>query len=672
MLIWIKSALTPQMIRDRLMDPDSDFQKHMVEYLESVYMGEFISSTAHEVKKMLDHKMVDDSLPTAVESMPAPPPPCRSEKCCSKEKECDSCWEWTQNFNDTTNEILLRCNTHRCSGNRVDTTIGQKEIHGKNQYQPAVGCCSNKWGKCKARFPRETHTHTFVEPSTGALLMKKGEAMMNFFSGLVTYLFHCNTDVTSLLSGTAIKAVVAYISDYISKPTLKTYVVFDTIRSVFDKNTTLLSGSLERAEKARKIMTQIVNSLTSKMEIGAPMASLYLLGNPDHYTSHDFTPVYWKSYVTEARRFWESDSAEQSSDDNLILQRVNGSVIGTCPVFDYVYRPAAFEKLTLYDWVSLYEKSRMPKNSSKKKKETSSEYKSPKYSEFHTFFEEHPLHKTHHVRILLKGEGKVPNFLGGSLPRHDKGDLDYYASTMLTLFVPWRSGKDLKAANTSWQSQFSNQIFTARQLEIMKFFNVRYECLDERDDYSAQLRAQQDKCPIPAWANEFYPADEGEDWIEKDATFPTFDPDCIIDKTTIGKRTTKWNYDKSIIHQMLQRCGWLMPSSSISQPVYEKLEGIDHVSSSEWKSRVKKKRESVQEERLANMQRNPSRRSINTNQCATTLQPNEVRVVDSNYLLKDYKPKLRKDRRLIDRVIKKYCLNEEQERAFHIVANHAT
>ena len=41
MLLWIKNSMTPQEIRDRIMDPNSDFQKAMVEYLKSVHMGEF-------------------------------------------------------------------------------------------------------------------------------------------------------------------------------------------------------------------------------------------------------------------------------------------------------------------------------------------------------------------------------------------------------------------------------------------------------------------------------------------------------------------------------------------------------------------------------------------------------------------------------------------------------
>ena len=74
-----------------------------------------------------------------------------------------------------------------------------------------------------------------VDPLTGSLNMKKGEPWMNTVNPVITYLLRYNTDVTSLLSGTAIKAVLAYISDYVTKPTLKTYVVFDTSVSVFEK-----------------------------------------------------------------------------------------------------------------------------------------------------------------------------------------------------------------------------------------------------------------------------------------------------------------------------------------------------------------------------------------------------------------------------------------------------
>ena len=77
----------------------------------------------------------------------------------------------------------------------------------------------------------------------------------------------CNTDITSLLSGTAIKAIVAYVSDYVTKPGLKTYTVFDTIRSVFDRCSEMLGDTQKRNDKARSLITKIVDALTAKLEI---------------------------------------------------------------------------------------------------------------------------------------------------------------------------------------------------------------------------------------------------------------------------------------------------------------------------------------------------------------------------------------------------------------------
>ena len=70
--------------------------------------------------------------------------------------------------------------------------------------------------QCKAQFPHKTFEHTEVNVDNGALNIKKGESMLNTLTAEVTYLTCSNTDVTSLLSGTAIKAVVAYVSDILA------------------------------------------------------------------------------------------------------------------------------------------------------------------------------------------------------------------------------------------------------------------------------------------------------------------------------------------------------------------------------------------------------------------------------------------------------------------------
>jgi len=57
MLLWILNSLSSQEIRDQIMDPNSDFQKKIVEYLESVHVGEFMNGTMNEVKQQVGENM---------------------------------------------------------------------------------------------------------------------------------------------------------------------------------------------------------------------------------------------------------------------------------------------------------------------------------------------------------------------------------------------------------------------------------------------------------------------------------------------------------------------------------------------------------------------------------------------------------------------------------------
>jgi hypothetical protein len=82
----------------------------------------------------------------------------------------------------------------------------------------------------------------------------------------------------------------------------------------------------------------------------------------------------------------------------------------------------------------------------------------------------------------------IPTFLPDHLPRPDYGDREYYCCTMLTIFKPWRSGKDLKHKYELWHNAFTSFDFSEVQKEKMEFLNIRYQCLDARDDFSAKCK----------------------------------------------------------------------------------------------------------------------------------------------------------------------------------------
>ena len=188
--------------------------------------------------------------------------------------------------------------------------------------------------------------------------MKKKEPWINNFSSIISYLFHCNTDVTSLRSGTAIKGTLLYVSDYITKMTLKTHVAFESIHSVFQKNSEMLGGCETQHVKARKLMTKMVNTMSAKLELGSPMICLYLLRNPDHYTSHQFVPIYWLSFVQEVRKVWDEDLTNEPCQKIGMLKR-NGKIVGVSHVHDYIYRPRELNSLSLYDLISAYKHVRL-------------------------------------------------------------------------------------------------------------------------------------------------------------------------------------------------------------------------------------------------------------------------------------------------------------------------
>ncbi|KAJ7304712.1 hypothetical protein DFH08DRAFT_721486, partial [Mycena albidolilacea] len=389
--------------------------------------------------------------------------------------------------------------------------------------------CLRKDESCLARFPRNLYMKTEVDPNNGSIQVKKLEPMISCVTPDVTYCLRCNTDVTSLLSGTSIKAVVAYISDYVTKSSLKIYHMFQTVKAVLDNNTENIGSSKTGRANSRVMIMQMVNSLTSKLQIGSPMASLYLLGNPDHYTNFAFKVVWWKSYVTEVNKAWNSSAEEEIGDEleRVVLVKSENDYVGSDTTDDYVHGPAVFEDCSLFEFLQIASRKKRTKKqmeqflkSMDEREPMDADVAEPEDDDFidhdlqekdaeqqvgdktdavsaHPFIPTHPLYRTHYLRCDKRDlELCVPNFVGGPLPRRDEGDREYYCCTMLTLFKPWRSGGDLKNAVDNWSETFREHNFSAKALRLMNNFNIRYECNDARDDFSALDRRKRRALPL--------------------------------------------------------------------------------------------------------------------------------------------------------------------------------
>ena len=726
LLLWIKGSLSPQEMRDRIMDPESDFQKHIVEYLESAHIGEFMTGPAEKVKADVQKNMQEPDYKDPTQTLPEHPPPlCKHSRKdgCSRCKKHDS---WWSTFKETVDDILVKSNVHRCGS-------------GANGKRPT---CINKQGNCKARFPRQLFKQTEVDPLTGALNIKKGEPWLNTVTPVLSYVLRCNTDVTSLLSGTAVKAVVAYISDYVTKTTLKTYTMFDSIKGVYERNSEMLSDSFTRKEKARKLVTQVMNSFTAKSEIGAPMAALYILGNPDHYTNMEFIPLYWKSFVNYV--FLDSNTVDdekesQPSEKVVIKKDKTGQYVAYNRVFDYIYRPLAYSHLSLYTWVQTSQKQKIPKrkthksvidgNSNQHDKgnlsedelniisntndvtnrpisplDNESDYMSDssqdsniidsdvesdeldvmsnttcddaeesletrKKVQYYQFLSDHPQFETHHITSNPKHLDRVPNFLGGSLPRCDRGDREYYCATMLVLFKPWRKLEDLKDKDHSWDEMFSKYTFTKRQLQLMRNFNIRYECNDARDDYSAQLKKNSDVSSLSAsWLTSDM-IDHQEDDFETGDDFEHIESgvgnDDIDRFMKFGRNGMLKQAEMDAMKRCMQMAGWLDKSpDGINTVSHEPINPSIVQMGSKWKTAVSDKRKEVISERDSGTSTSTVLDTSNPQGLAEPFVENQVKIVDKSYLLKSFEASTKVAQEIIDFVVKDKTLNAEQERAF--------
>src|ERR1700690_1057949 len=711
-LLWIWGCLSPQEIRRHIMDPTLDFQRRLVEYLESTHVGEFLTGRQEEVLSNVAKASEANDYSDPTLTLPDKPPKCCKLNCgeCGK---CKTLISWWSKFETVFDDILSKSDIHRCSTNRnKDGT--------KNKNRAYTGCIDNKHGNCKARFPRNLYEQTEVDPGTGALNIKKREAMINTVTPILTYLFRSNTDVTSLKSGTGLKAVILYVTDYITKMSLKTHVIFDTVHALFQMNSEMIGGSDSRKEKARRLMTKIVNSLSAKLEIGSPMACMYLLGNPDHYTNMRFALFFWQGYLQKVRKAWsnESNDTEERPEKVKLLKR-NGCIVGLSPVHDYIYRPIELSNLNLYDWVGRCKREKLPKdtgdtcesnnggdglpdentaknenpdpdasqisNTSWLEKDTDSIHEldgkfetitleddrnveTPEKGLF-TFLDFHPLHKTHGTRCVAEEKALIPNFVGATLPRCDQGDREYYSSAMMTLFKPWRSGLDLKSVEQSWDDVFLSHAFTDRQNELMANLNIKYECLDARDDFHAQFR--QKSAVLPSWID----GDQLQQWTkdadDDDCGVPSqyednFDPELGI----VGKKENKRRQDMSVMRGIMTETGWTEADldTSLAAGLSTLIMPDKIQSGSKWKLDVQKKRQELLDLRAEHV---PSTGMISTTVNAHG-KPNQVKIVDKSYLERTSTHHSIDNQLLINNVVQDYELNCEQERAFRIVTNHAS
>ena len=203
---------------------------------------------------------------------------------------------------------------------------------------------------------------------------------------------------------------------------------------------------------------------------------------------------------------------------------------------------------------------------------------------------------------------------------------------MLTLFRPWRNGKDFKKHDQSWGEAFTEHNFTPCQSELMKFFNIHYECNDARDDYSKLLKQKHMTGGVfPHW----FSSDDNDHFDNNDyddgADFMVPEEYDANQYTSVGKKGQQRIQQMVEIQKIVTSAGWLdqCPGGPPSLD-FKKIEPKE-LPPSHWDATVQGKHQKVLAER------NKALPAQSGKKTGKNMNQNDVQIVDRSYLQKDFK-----------------------------------
>ncbi|KAH7909538.1 hypothetical protein BJ138DRAFT_976344, partial [Hygrophoropsis aurantiaca] len=241
---------------------------------------------------------------------------------------------------------------------------------------------------CRLRIDGSTSAVTTLDGETLSILLRRLHPRIACYNDLVIFLLKCNVDLKHVGSGEAAKALVYYVTDYITKQSIPAHVGLAALASGIQKTNTKVTiddGARHEPRATKTGLITAVNSVLSRMEMSQSQVLSYLVGGGDHYKSHAFDLLYLRSFVRfvssfgneivdgstealvnneaedgfqvigESDRTLDNDVPSGSNRDEsfMTLTISPGSISASNQLYDYVYRSSErpFDGMCLYEYV---------------------------------------------------------------------------------------------------------------------------------------------------------------------------------------------------------------------------------------------------------------------------------------------------------------------------------
>ncbi|EJD40480.1 hypothetical protein AURDEDRAFT_70014, partial [Auricularia subglabra TFB-10046 SS5] len=132
-----------------------------------------------------------------------------------------------------------------------------------------------------------------IDPETGELNLRCLDGLVNNYNSTMLECLRCNMDIKFIGSGPSAKAVLYYVTDYITKSPLKAHVSYAALQLAVNKVGELGPEYNEPSLRTKRLLQKCAHAMISHQELSAQQVASYLTDEEDHFKSHTFGNLFW-------------------------------------------------------------------------------------------------------------------------------------------------------------------------------------------------------------------------------------------------------------------------------------------------------------------------------------------------------------------------------------------
>jgi hypothetical protein len=392
MLIWVEGGLNPNEIKQRVLGTDEDAQTFSRRLL--AFLDDTISNSIPPDPDPYLHVPSSEHHPCSVRGL---------------------------NIDDIQKMDIQTLKTARNKDVHNVVKQCQSHSHSATCYKYWKGPPDPK----ECRFDLDEKNicpESYIDSENGELHLRCLDGLVNNFNTTIIEAIRCNMDIKFIGSGPSAKAVLYYITDYISKSQLKSHVAFAALELAVRKLDNQDDVEDDLTVRAKKLLQKCAYAMISHQELSAQQVCSYLMEYGDHYTSHEFKNLYWTAFekfindedpspecynssnsenhsVSDVNIMHEDDNMENNADsisgesdlsnnidENSITNDVNNDEIAikvnhlgeliarTSQIVDYQQRSEVLNNLNLWNAIAQTEKIKKSKDRKSRDPEEDSEF----------------------------------------------------------------------------------------------------------------------------------------------------------------------------------------------------------------------------------------------------------------------------------------------------------